>query len=341
MVPTLKITDLRKSYGAFKAVDGISLNVKKGEFLTLLGPSGCGKTTTLRLIGGIEKATAGTIEINGKNVNWLPSYKRATATVFQSGALFPHMTVSENVSYGLRMHGVARAEIGPRVERILQVVRMSGFANRYPSDMSGGQRQRIALARAMVIEPSLLLFDEPMSALDLKLKLELRAEIRRLHREIGFTAIFVTHDQSEAMSLSDRIAILNKGRVAQVGSPIEIFQQPASEFVYGFIGESCHLVVNPQIAAGDFLRLSTLPGNAAYRLYLRPTHLKVAEKIVCDNYVRGIVETTEYIGGAHRIHVDTPAGKLFVDLYETPRFTPGNPITIGWSSADATYYAVQ
>jgi ABC-type Fe3+/spermidine/putrescine transport system ATPase subunit len=340
MEPRLQLSKVRKSYGTFAAVRDIDLSVRKGEFLTLLGPSGCGKTTTLRLIGGMERLTAGTIEINGGRVDRLPSYKRDTATVFQSGALFPHMTVAENMAYGLRMRGVAKADIPPRVRRMLDVVRMGSFAERYPAELSGGQRQRVALARAMVIEPSILLFDEPMSALDLKLKLELRSEIRRLHEEIGFTAVFVTHDQGEAMTLSDRVAIMNTGRIEQIAPPVEIYEKPASEFVYTFVGESCCLTVEAGRDHGDDLRTGQPPGPGRYRLYLRPSHLKLDDAATCDCRARARVLSVEYLGGFHRIHGETPAGNLFVDVAQAPSVRPGGAVTIGWSNADATWFGV-
>ena len=225
----LELSNARRAFGKVVAVDNVSLTLEKGEFVTLLGPSGSGKTSTLRLIGGFEELDSGSISINGERIDHLPPYHRDTATIFQSGALFPHKTVAENVAFGLRMRKLPKPEIEKRVTQVLETVRLQGYQTRFPSQLSGGQKQRVALARSLAVRPAILLFDEPLSALDLSLRLQLRAEIKRLHDEFKFTAVYVTHDQGEAMAMSSRVAIMNKGRIEQIGPPTEIFQKPSSE----------------------------------------------------------------------------------------------------------------
>lgn len=233
---SVQLTGVTKRYGDAVAVDDLDLHVRPGELLSLLGPSGCGKTTTLRLIGGFEQPDAGTITIDDAEVQHLPPHKRPVNTVFQSYALFPHLSVADNVAYGLRKKGVARAERGERVAKALDMVRMRSFADRRPSQLSGGQRQRVALARALVNRPPVLLLDEPMSALDRKLREETQVELTLLQIELGTTFVFVTHDQEEALTMSDRIAVMDAGRIAQIGSPREVYDCPRSAFVAGFIG---------------------------------------------------------------------------------------------------------
>lgn len=220
----------------FKAVDNISVDIKAGEFVTLLGPSGCGKTTTLRMIAGFEIPTSGEIYLGGNKINDLPPNKRDTAMVFQSYALFPHYNIYDNVAYGLKLKKLNKNDIKEKVKNIIELVGLKNMENRYPNQLSGGQQQRVALARALVMEPGVLLFDEPLSNLDAKLRVYMRAEIRKIQEKIGITAIYVTHDQSEAMSLSDRIIIMNKGIIEQIGTPKEIYYKPSNEFIADFIG---------------------------------------------------------------------------------------------------------
>ena len=233
------LADVTKSFGDFTAVDRINLDVQDGEFFSLLGPSGCGKTTTLRMIGGFEVPTSGLIELHGQDVTWLPPYKRNVNTVFQSYALFPHLTIEENVAFGLRRKGgLANDEIGKRVAEVLALVELKGFEKRKPSQISGGQAQRVALARALVNKPAVLLLDEPLGALDLKLRKQMQVELKRIQQEVGITFIYVTHDQEEAMTMSDRIAVMNKGHYEQLGDPESLYERPTTRFVAGFLGVS-------------------------------------------------------------------------------------------------------
>jgi putative spermidine/putrescine transport system ATP-binding protein len=239
--PDVRLSDVRKTYGDVVAVAGIDLVIEPGEFFTLLGPSGSGKTTTLRLIAGFERPDSGHVELHGRDVTGVPPYARDVNTVFQDYALFPHMTVGENVAYGLRVKGVPRRERRGRVEEVLRIVRLPGLGDRKPIQLSGGQRQRVALARALVNSPRVLLLDEPLGALDLKLRQEMQVELRRIQREVsdvGMTFVYVTHDQEEALTMSDRLAVFNEGRIEQIGTPAQVYERPATEFVAGFIGVS-------------------------------------------------------------------------------------------------------
>ncbi len=234
----VRLEHVVKQFGGWTAVDDISLTIKGGEFFSLLGPSGCGKSTTLSMIGGFESPTSGAIYLAGEDVSRLPSYKRDVNTVFQSYALFPHLDIFENVAFGLRRKGVKKAEITERVNTMLKLVDLTGFAKRKPGQLSGGQQQRVALARALVNRPKLLLLDEPLGALDLKLRKQMQIELKRIQHEVGITFLFVTHDQEEAMAMSDRLAVMSKGRIEQVGTPAEVYDHPATEFVASFLGAS-------------------------------------------------------------------------------------------------------
>jgi putative spermidine/putrescine transport system ATP-binding protein len=237
----VRLQSIRKTYGDVVAVDGVDLEIPAGEFFTLLGPSGSGKTTTLRLIAGFERPDEGRIELGGADVTNRAPYERDVNTVFQDYALFPHMTIAENVGYGLRVKRVPRGERKRRVEEILKVVHLPDLGNRKPVQLSGGQRQRIALARSLVNEPKVLLLDEPLGALDLKLRQEMQIELKRIQREVsdvGITFVYVTHDQEEALTMSDRLAVFNEGRIEQIGAPAEVYERPATEFVAGFVGVS-------------------------------------------------------------------------------------------------------
>jgi spermidine/putrescine ABC transporter ATP-binding subunit len=235
---SVELRGVSKHFGKVHAVRDVDLAVRQGEFLSLLGPSGCGKTTTLRLIAGFEQATAGRVYLAGADLTTVPAYKRNIGMVFQNYALFPHMTVRQNVGFGLRMRGHTGAAAADRVERVLALVRLTGLEERFPRQLSGGQQQRVALARALVIEPQVLLLDEPLSNLDAKLREEMRVELKQIQRQVGITTVFVTHDQEEALTLSDRVVVMNQGQIVQQGTPIEVYERPAHSFVAGFIGQS-------------------------------------------------------------------------------------------------------
>jgi putative spermidine/putrescine transport system ATP-binding protein len=237
-VPDIRVTGLTKRFGDVVAVDAIDLDIAPGEFFTMLGPSGSGKTTTLRMIAGFEIPDDGTIELAGEDVSRLPPYERPVNTVFQDYALFPHMTVQQNVEYGLMVKKVKKGERGTRAAEALGMVRLTGFGGRKPSQLSGGQRQRVALARAIVNRPKVLLLDEPLGALDLKLRQQMQIELKSIQREVGITFVYVTHDQEEALTMSDRIAVFNEGRIEQVGRPADVYEHPESEFIAGFVGVS-------------------------------------------------------------------------------------------------------
>jgi putative spermidine/putrescine transport system ATP-binding protein len=262
-IPAIRLSGLRKNYGDVTALGGVDLTINVGEFFTMLGPSGSGKTTLLRVIAGFERPDAGTVELQGKNVTNTPPYDRDVNTVFQDYALFPHMTVTDNVEYGLRIHKVDRAQRRRRATDALVMVGLEGLGNRKPAELSGGQRQRVALARAIVNEPAVLLLDEPLGALDLKLRQGMQLELKRIQREVGITFVYVTHDQEEALTMSDRVAVFSNGRIEQVGAPVEIYDRPTTEFVAGFVGVSNliehagrHLAIRPE-------RIELLPAGSA------------------------------------------------------------------------------
>jgi spermidine/putrescine transport system ATP-binding protein len=238
MSAMVQLRQVSKRFGDFTALDQVDFEIKEGEFMTFLGPSGCGKTTCLRLISGFDTPTSGQVFIGGKDVTLEPPYRRDVNQVFQSYALFPHLTIYENIAFGLRMKGVPAAEVKKRVDRVVEMTSLGDFVTRRPAQMSGGQRQRVALARAIVCEPKVLLLDEPLSALDAKLRAQMRIELKQLQKRLGITFVFVTHDQEEALTMSDRIAVINRGRVEQIGTVSDIYYQPATRFVASFIGET-------------------------------------------------------------------------------------------------------
>jgi ABC-type Fe3+/spermidine/putrescine transport system ATPase subunit len=291
----LTLQGVTKRFADVLAVRGIDLAVQSGEFVSLLGPSGCGKTTTLRLIAGFEQPDEGAITIGGKDVHGLPAYRRDVNTVFQSYALFPHLSVLENVAYGLRHRGMARAAREERARRMLGIVRLEGVEKRRPAQLSGGQQQRVALARALVMNPKVLLLDEPLGALDLAVRKQLQIELKTIQAELGVTFIYVTHDQEEALALSDRVAVMNQGRIEQIGTPREIYDRPATEFVASFIGETNFVRMNGATVAVRPERMRLLAG--------RPDH---------GSSVAAHVVTTMVIGPALQFVVRTDDGQELI-----------------------------
>ena len=291
----VSVVGVRKTYGEVVAVDHLDLDVRRGEFFTMLGPSGSGKTTTLRLIAGFERPDAGRIELRGIDMAQKPPYERPVNTVFQDYALFPHMTVGENVEYGLRVRGVGRGDRRSRAAEALEMVQLQGFDRRKPVQLSGGQRQRVALARAIVNRPEVLLLDEPLGALDLKLRQEMQIELKRIQQEVGITFIYVTHDQEEALTMSDRVAVYNAGRIEQVGSPAEIYEHPATAFVAGFVG------------------VSNLLEREGRRYTVRPEKIRVVTGAEGEP---GTIRNAVYMGPVTRYIVDLDAGGQLSVLHQ-------------------------
>ena len=314
MAADVSVEGCRKSYGDVLAVDDVDLSVDAGEFFTLLGPSGSGKTTTLRIIAGFERPDAGRVTLGGDDITHAPPYARDVNTVFQDYALFPHMTVAENVGYGLKVKGVARAERKRQVSEVLEMVRLDGYGERKPIQLSGGQRQRVALARSLVNRPKVLLLDEPLGALDLKLRQEMQVFLKSLQRELGMTFLYVTHDQEEALTMSDHLAVFNQGKIEQVGSPTEVYERPATEFVAGFVGTSNILERNGR------------------RFSVRP------ERIELNGHgEEATVADVVFVGAFTRILVDTEAGERLTIVRQNDGSTlePGARVHLAWRDEDA------
>jgi spermidine/putrescine transport system ATP-binding protein len=327
----VRLVDVVKRFGDSNAVDHISLDVKDGEFFSLLGPSGCGKTTTLRMIGGFEQPTSGLIELQGQDVTWLPSYKRNVNTVFQSYALFPHLTIEENVAFGLRRKKVKDAEVKSRVTDMLKLVELPGFERRKPNQISGGQAQRVALARALINRPAVLLLDEPLGALDLKLRKQMQVELKRIQREVGITFLYVTHDQEEAMTMSDRIAVMNKGQYEQLGDPESLYERPQTRFVASFLGVSNLLAGTVDGSADSFalikladdtrLRVPAglVDGNTQIEVGIRPEKVRMnrADDPIpaAANQLEGVVSDVSYVGVSTQ-YIVASRGGIPMTVYE-------------------------
>jgi putative spermidine/putrescine transport system ATP-binding protein len=300
--PAVRFLEVRRHFGEVKAVDDVSLDILDGEFFTMLGPSGSGKTTCLRLIAGFERPDAGYIQLYGQDVSDLPPYERDVNTVFQDYALFPHMTVGQNVGYGLMIKKVSRPERERRVQEILELVRLAGLENRKPGQLSGGQRQRVALARALVNHPRVLLLDEPLGALDLKLRQQMQIELKTIQQQVGITFVYVTHDQEEALTMSDRLAVFNQGQIEQVGSPAEIYEHPVTPFVAGFVGVS-------NLVSGETAQAMT---GAPETFSIRPEKIHLADPDIpvpagmvgADGHIREVV----YLGLYTRYIVELDRG---------------------------------
>ena len=342
--PYVRIEKLTKAFGDFKAVDEVSLNIYKGEIFCLLGASGCGKTTLLRMLGGFETPTSGRIFIDGEDMTGVPPYERPVNMMFQSYALFPHMTVEQNVAFGLKQDGIPKAEIRERVATMLDLVKLGEFGGRKPHQLSGGQRQRVALARSLVKRPKLLLLDEPLGALDKKLREHTQFELIGLQDRLGVTFVVVTHDQEEAMNLSDRIAIMDAGQVVQAGAPKDVYEHPVSAFVARFLGESNLL---PGEAAGQGLRRPDGTGLAAANQAQGPALLFVRpEKLVLHtappatgNVLTGRVVRSAFLGNLIRTELDVGGGQILVidatNGAGATRFAPGDTAAASWDAADS------
>ena len=308
----VSIKGLSRSFGDVRAVAGVDLDIYEGEFITLLGPSGSGKTTVLRIIAGFEKPDSGTIDLAGKDVSQLPPYERDVNTVFQDYALFPHMNVISNIEYGLKVKGVAKEECSARALEALKQVRLEGYGERKPSQLSGGQRQRVALARALVNRPSVLLLDEPLGALDLKLREQMQIELKELQREVGITFIFVTHDQEEALTMSDRIAVFNNGKIEQLGTPREIYENPVSSFVSEFVGQTNKIVMD------------------GTRINIRPESVSVSKSEASGNRsLQGNLRDVIFVGAITRYLVDTSCGPV-ISVVPEGDLKVGDAVTVSW-----------
>ncbi len=359
--PEIRLTDLTKHFGDVHAVDRVSLDIRTGEFFSMLGPSGCGKTTTLRMIGGFELPTAGRIELRGRDITTDPPDKRPVNMVFQSYALFPHLDVHENIAFGLRRKGVDKADARRRVGEALDLVHLGGYDKRKPSQLSGGQQQRVALARALVNRPNVLLLDEPLGALDLKLRKALQIELKRVQVEVGITFVYVTHDQEEALTMSDRIAVMRGGKVEQLGTPEELYERPQTRFVADFIGTSNLLTGTVEsvddrravirLSSGETCQTAAAAGVSAGRkveLSIRPETITLAARdggvgSSDPGSIPGSIEQVAYLGGNVQYLVRTAGGLSITALASKAgdRIPVGGAVDVTWLPGDALVLAEQ
>lgn len=347
----LRLSGLEKSFDGNPILRGISLDVRQGEFVTLLGPSGCGKTTTLRIIAGLLEPDAGTVMLDGKEITHLAPEKRDVNTVFQNYALFPHMNVEKNISYGLRIKGVKRPEWQKRVEEMLKLVQLEGYEKRMPAQLSGGQRQRVAIARAVVLNPRLLLLDEPLGALDLKLRQQMQQELKEIQKRLGIAFVYITHDQEEALNMSDRIAIMREGRFEQIGSPEEIYERPQTRFAAGFIGQTNLLEM--QVAAVDERGLTleyagtkigarkpdfeVKPGDTV-ALSLRTERIGFAHMPTAECALPGVLKSRHYAGGSMRAIIQLDSGRDVLVLCQSSERAQGEigeRVFLSWNRDEA------
>ncbi|MEA9977166.1 ABC transporter ATP-binding protein [Pseudomonas sp. 10B1] len=326
----LQLEGLSKRYGAIDAVVATDLAVEKGEFVSLLGPSGCGKTTTLQMIAGFVDATAGRIALDGRDITHAKPSSRGLGVVFQSYALFPHMTVGDNVAFGLRMRKVPSADMARRVATVLDLVRLAPHAERYPRELSGGQRQRVALARALVIEPPVLLLDEPLSNLDANLREEMQFEIRRIQCEVGITTLMVTHDQAEALSISDRVVVMQAGRVTQIDEPYKLYEHPRTPFISGFVGKANMLAGD--LDADGCPQVRHTPGHGALTLSLRPEKIDLLD--AGNGRLQGRISVRYFLGSQWLYRIDTALGELTVVRRNdgSAPLTEGTAVGLDWQA---------
>jgi spermidine/putrescine transport system ATP-binding protein len=347
----VELDNVSKRFGDLTAVDAVTLGIRRGEFLTLLGPSGCGKTTLLRMIAGFATPDSGRVRLGGRDVTDLPPYRRDVTTVFQQYALFPHLNVFNNVAFGLQRRRAARDEMNRRVADALEMVRLSGLDQRMPAELSGGQQQRVALARALVLEPRVLLLDEPLAALDLKLRKQMQVELKGLQRRLGISFIYVTHDQEEALTMSDRIVVMNAGRVEQIGRAEEIYERPVSEFVAGFIGLS-NIIEGTVAAVRDGVSVINIAnvsiavqsGGAAVgeriRLMVRPEKVRLSTNDT-DHALRGRIESAVYLGESTQWRVALGGGQAITALeqnhqpFDSAQERIGQTVAVSWEPASA------
>ncbi len=347
----LSIRGLRKSFDTQDALNGLDLDVYKGEFLTLLGPSGCGKTTTLRIIAGLEKPTSGKVYLEGRDLCGVPPEKREVNTVFQNYALFPHMNVEKNIGYGLRMRGVNKNTIKTKVKDMLKLVQLEGYEKRMPSQLSGGQRQRVAIARSAVLEPKLLLLDEPLGALDLQLRRQMQSELKRMQKHLGITFIYITHDQEEALNMSDRIALMSKGRFVQIDTPYDLYEHPITAFAASFIGETNIIDCTVEGINGDDVLLDIggqqveansedwlVPGQKVC-LCVRAERLRYRKKDPGCKYLQGKILQSQYTGSDRTVVIELATGQRLISRHTTEqeeRIQPGETVCIFWDKEKAS-----